>query len=165
MLVGVMGDTHDHLPNIKRAVLEMNENSVDMILHTGDYIAPFVIPVLAGCESRVIGVFGNNDGDRELLTKKCAEYENLEIKGNFTELTLSGKRVALIHGHEKNILGDLIEGGLFDLVVHGHTHQKSISRKGRTLALNPGEICGYLTGRSSCALVDMRTLDTYSIEW
>ena len=31
---------------------------------------------------------------------------------------------------------------------------KGIERKGKTLAINPGELCGYLTGKSTIAILD-----------
>jgi len=30
----------------------------------------------------------------------------------------------------------------------------SIERKGKTLTVNPGELCGYLTGKATIALLD-----------
>lgn len=164
MLLGIMGDTHDHLDNIGKATCVMNERSVDLVLHTGDFISPFVIPALGRCDSRVIGVFGNNDGDRELLTKKCTESGKVEIQGNFADLEISGRRLALIHGHEQKILADLVESGLFDMMVCGHTHAKTLTLTGKTYVLNPGEVCGYLTGESTCAIVDMRSMATEFID-
>jgi putative phosphoesterase len=158
MIFGLLGDTHDHLPRIKKTVDVLNREAAGgMFLHTGDFIAPFVIPALARLEGKVIGVYGNNDGDHELLQVRCAETENVRIEGNFFEFVAEDKRIALLHGHEKALLSDLIESGLFDLVVHGHSHRAGISRKGRTLVINPGEVCGYLTGKPSCASYDTNT--------
>jgi putative phosphoesterase len=155
MIIGLLGDTHDHITRIEKAVAILNREAAGgMFLHTGDFIAPFVIPALSCLDGDVIGVYGNNDGDHELLQIRCAEAENIRIEGNFFEFTIEGKRIALLHGHEKNILSDLIESGLFDLVVHGHSHRAGIFRKGRTLVINPGEVCGYLTGKPSCASYD-----------
>ena len=156
MKIGILGDTHDHLPNIRQAVDLLNREADDLFLHTGDFIAPFVVPALAGLGGTVIGVFGNNDGDRDLLKTRCSESGNVRIEGNFFETECDGLRIALLHGHEKALLADLIESGLFDLIVHGHTHRASISSRGRTLVINPGEVCGYLTGSPSCALYDTR---------
>jgi putative phosphoesterase len=47
--------------------------------------------------------------------------------------------------------------GAYDVVVHGHTHQASLSKEGRTLVVNPGEICGYLSGKSTFAILDATT--------
>lgn len=157
MRIGIVGDSHDHLHNVIRTVAFLNAEGVDLVLHTGDYIAPFVIPEFARCTAPVIGVFGNNDGDRGLLTARCGEFRNIEIRGNFCELDPDGLKVALLHGHEAALLHDLVESGFFDLVVHGHTHRSEISRRGRTLVINPGEICGYLTGEPTCALFDTLT--------
>ncbi len=157
MRIGILGDTHDHMPNISKAVDLLNRTADGLFLHTGDFISPFVIPVLAGFEGTVIGVFGNNDGDRDLLNTRCCESGNVRIEGNFFEMECDGLRIALLHGHEKALLADLIESGLFDLVIHGHTHRASVSTRGRTLVINPGEVCGYLTGSPSCALYDTRS--------
>ena len=157
MRIGIVGDSHDHLKNIIRTVAFLNSEAVDLVLHTGDYIAPFVIPEFARCTAPVIGVFGNNDGDRELLTARCGEYRNIEIRGNFCELEPDGLKVALLHGHEAALLNDLVESGFFDVLVHGHTHRPGLSRRGKTLVINPGEICGYLTGEPTCALFDTLT--------
>lgn len=155
MIIGLLGDTHDHIPRIDLAVDVLNrEVRGGIFLHAGDFIAPFVIPALARLEGQVIGVYGNNDGDHELLQIRCAETENVRIDGNFFESVIGGKRIALLHGHERSLLSDLIESGLFDLVVHGHSHRSNISSKGKTLVINPGEVCGYLTGRPSCAIYD-----------
>lgn len=157
MRIGILGDTHDHLPNIGQAVDLLNSEADDLFLHTGDFISPFVVPALTGLEGRVIGVFGNNDGDRDLLRTRCGESGNIRIEGNFFELECDGLRIALLHGHEKALLADLIESGLFDLVVHGHSHRASVSFQGKTLVINPGEVCGYLTGHPTCALYDTRS--------
>jgi putative phosphoesterase len=163
MLLGIMGDSHDNLANLEKAVHEMNERSVDLVLHTGDFISPFTIPALANCHTGVMGVIGNNDGDREMLNKKCTESGTVEIQGNFVDFVKFGRRIALIHGHEQKILDAIIESELYDMVVHGHTHKKMLSRTGKTLVLNPGEVCGYLTGDATCAIVDLHTMNTQFI--
>ena len=42
----------------------------------------------------------------------------------------------------------------FDVVVHGHTHKAEIRQEGETLVVNPGEVCRYLSGRATIALLD-----------
>jgi hypothetical protein len=154
MLIGIMGDTHDNIPKVRDAVVFMNGQDVGLVLHTGDYVAPFIIPVLGELKAPLIGVFGNNDGDRELLLKRSVQEVGIEIRGNFAELKEGGVRIGLLHGHEESLLQALITGGGFDLVVHGHTHQPGVARSGRTLVINPGEVCGYLTGMATVATFD-----------
>jgi hypothetical protein len=154
MLVGLIADTHDRLPMVEKAVKRLNEENVGLVLHAGDYVAPFVIPKFKDLKARLIGVFGNNDGDHELLKRRFSECKGLEMRGNFAEMTIDGLRVALLHGHEEELLKALVEGESFDVVVHGHTHRVEVYKKGRTLVVNPGEVCGYLSGKSTIALFD-----------
>jgi hypothetical protein len=152
MKIGIMGDTHDHIPRIRKAVEVLCREGVDIVLHTGDFIAPFVIPEIARVEVPVVGVFGNNDGDCPLLLSRCREQGNMEIRGYFAELEYGGQRIALLHGHDRERLAGCMESGLYDLVVHGHTHSSAITWAGKSLCVNPGEVCGYLTGEPSIAL-------------
>lgn len=155
MLVGLIADTHDRLHMVDKAVKKLNEENVELVLHAGDYVAPFVIPKFKKLRAKLIGVFGNNDGDRELLKKRFGEHEELEMRGNFAEIVVDGLKIALLHGNEEELLMTLIDGESFDVVVHGHTHKAEVYRKGKTLVVNPGEVCGYLTGKSTVALLDI----------
>jgi hypothetical protein len=154
MLIGLIADTHDNLPMVDRAVKRLNEENVELVLHAGDYVAGFVIPRFKELKAKLIGVFGNNDGDHELLRKRFSENKRLELRGNFAEITADGLKIALLHGGDVELLEALIDQERFDVVVHGHTHIAEIRRKGKTLVVNPGEVCGYLTGKSTLALLD-----------
>lgn len=154
MLIGLIADTHDRLPLIDKAIRKLNEGNFELVLHAGDYVAPFAIPKFADLKAKLIGVFGNNDGDREFIKKKFSEHRGLEIRGDFAEITVDGLKIALLHGNEEELLKALIESEGFDVVVHGHTHKAEVYRKGKTLVVNPGEVCGYLTGKSTLALLD-----------
>jgi putative phosphoesterase len=154
MLIGLMSDTHDCLPMVRTAVKEMNRLGVGFVVHAGDFVAPFVVRDLQHLQSPCIGVFGNNDGDHELLKKRMGEKEGFEIRGFFAALTIQERSIAVFHGHEPDLLEALLNANSFDLVVHGHSHQRGIVRKGKTLAVNPGEVCGYLTGIPTLALYE-----------
>jgi putative phosphoesterase len=164
MLIGLIADTHDCLPMVDKAVRRMNEENVDIVLHAGDYVSPFVIPRFKELKMKLVGVFGNNDGDHELLRKRFSENERLEIRGNFAEATIDNLRFALLHGSEKELLKALIDGECFDVVVHGHSHNAEVYRKGRTLVVNPGEVCGYLSGKSTVALFDTAKREARIVE-
>lgn len=164
MLIGLISDTHDNLSMVMKAVNRLNEENVELVLHAGDYVASFVIPKFKELRARMIGVFGNNDGDHNLLKKKFAENRRLEIRGDFADLTIDGLRIALLHGNDTELLKALIETEFFDIVVHGHMHVAGVHRKGRTLVVNPGEVCGYLTGKSTVAIVDTMNRDAKILE-
>ena len=157
MLIGIMSDTHDNLPKTKEAVARLNDEGVELVLHAGDFIAPFVIGVLKNLNAEMVGVFGNNDGDRDMLVKKCSEHPHLSIRGTFSRIHAGGMTIGLLHGSNLDLLDTLLSSGAFDLVVYGHTHRADVHMQGRTLAVNPGEVCGYLSGTSTIALADTRT--------
>jgi len=155
MLIGAISDSHDNLPQIEKAVQILNDQKVGLVLHAGDYVAGFVIPKLAKLNCQLIGVFGNNDGDHELLKKRFSETANCTIHDRFTTVTIEGYRIALLHGHETELLNVIIDSNYFDAVIHGHSHKVGIEQKGKTLTINPGELCGYLTGKPTIAILDM----------
>jgi len=154
VLIGVISDTHDNLPMIEKAVEKLNDTKVALVLHAGDYVAPFVISKFKALNTQLIGVFGNNDGDHEFLKKRFNECKNCEIHDRFTEVNADGFKIALVHGDDTELLEALINCGSFDAVIHGHSHMVGAAKRGRTLVVNPGEVCGYLSGKSTLALLD-----------
>ncbi len=158
MIVGVMADTHDRLPLLDKAVKRLIEEKVDLVLHAGDYVAPFVAPHFKPLKAKFIGVFGNNDGDKELLKKKFTEI-GAQLRGRFAEVKIDGLKIAVLHGEEEELLNSLIDTGSYDVVIHGHTHEAKTYKKGKTLVVNPGETCGYLTEKPTIAVLNSKTLD------
>jgi putative phosphoesterase len=159
-----MGDTHDNLSMIDKAIERLNREKVELVLHTGDYVSGFVIPRFKALNARLIGVFGNNDGDRERLRSKFGENSNLEIRGSFGEVVAGSVKVALLHGVDGALLNALIEGGCFDVVVYGHTHRAEIRKEERTLVINPGEVCGYVNGKTTVAVLDTTRSEARIVE-
>jgi len=169
LLIGIMSDTHDHLSLVDKAVEKLQQQKVELVLHAGDYISPFVIPHFKPFKGRFIGVFGNNDGDHEFLKRRFAEF-GLDIRGVFAEVKMEGLRIAMLHGGEpggppgaSELLKSLIESECFDVIVHGHVHEARAYKKGKTLIINPGETCGYLTQKPSIAVLNTKTLDVKTI--
>ena len=162
MIVGIISDTHDRLPLLDKAVKQLNEEKVELVLHAGDYIAPFVVPHFRPLKADLIGVFGNNDGDRDLLRKRFTELGS-EIRGRFAEVIVDGLRIAVLHGDEEELLRSLINAESHDVIVHGHTHEAKTYRKGETLVINPGEVCGYLTEKPTIAILNTQTLNVKTV--
>lgn len=154
LLVGAISDTHDNLSNVEKVIACLNKAKVGLVLHAGDYVSPFVIPKFKALNCRLIGVFGNNDGDHAFLKQRFTESGNCEIHGRFTKVDVDGFKIALIHGDEVELLKVLIASGYFDAVVHGHSHMLALQKNNKTLVINPGELCGYLTGKATYALLD-----------
>jgi predicted phosphodiesterase len=76
MKVGVLADTHDRLPAMAALVARMTERGAAMLLHAGDFCAPFALSPLLEPHLPVAGVFGRNDGDRQGLLGKAAAHSS-----------------------------------------------------------------------------------------
>jgi putative phosphoesterase len=163
MKIGIIADTHDNLPAIDRAVRRLNQERVQLVLHLGDYVAGFAVLRFKPLEAKLIGIFGNNDGDHQLLEKRFKEI-NAEIRGIFAEVIVEGVKIAMTHGDELELLESLIGTESYSVVAHAHSHEAKIERKGKTLVINPSEVCGYLSGKSTLALLDTKSLDARIVE-
>lgn len=162
MIVGLISDTHDRLPLVNEAVKRFNEEKAEIVLHAGDYIAPFVASHFKPLKARLIGVFGNNDGDRVLLREKFSEI-GAEIRGKFAYVNADELKIGLLHGDETDLLRSLLELESHDVIVNGHSHIAKTYRKGKTIVINPGEACGYLSGQPTISILYTDTLDVKTI--
>jgi len=66
--------------------------------------------------------------------------------------------------HEPYLLESVAQSGVYDFVFYGHTHEVDIRKVGNTLIVNPGESCGYLTGKATVVLLDPKTGSTELLE-
>lgn len=164
MKVGIISDTHDNLPLVDKALERLNREKVELVLHAGDYVAPFTVVHFKQLRAKLIGVFGNNDGDRPLLEKRFADIEKIHIRGNFAEVTADRVKIALLHGEDQELLQSLVNTGYYDVIVHGHSHEARAYKKGKTIVINPGEVCGYLSGKSTIALLDTKTREVKIVQ-
>jgi putative phosphoesterase len=162
MILGVMSDSHDHLENIGKAVAAFTERRIGSLIHGGDLCSPFVFRQLEQlrelCPS-MYAVFGNNDGDRVLLTEKGRGF--CTFRDGALTLELGGRRIAVMH--YPDVAESLHRSGDFDLVIYGHSHQVRVEGSDRIL-LNPGSCAGYLAQRATIAAVDLASLEVELIE-
>ncbi len=158
MLIGVMSDTHDNIPLVRKAIEVFNDKRVGYVIHAGDYTSPFTLKLFPELRCDVVGVFGNNDGDKLLLQERAGG----KIRNQPYVFTLHGRSIVVMHEH--HVVEALSDSGHFDLVIYGHTHVADIRTVKRTLIVNPGEVCGYLYGKPTVALVNLEKLSAEVIE-
>lgn len=156
MKIGIITDSHDHQANLRKAVEIFNSSGVGKVLHAGDLVAPFTKRELGKLKAPLVCVFGNNDGERLGLKSVFGE-----IYAPPLEMTLLGKKLLLLH--EPDNLEVIIQSGYFDVIIYGHTHEVDI-RRGKTLVINPGESCDWLTGKSHIAILDLVTMEPELIQ-
>ena len=156
MRIGVLSDTHDRLPMIDAAMDRFRAVGVDTLVHAGDVISPFAAKRLAQFPGTLHVVYGNNDGERAGLNGVLPQIQDGPIF-----LDLGGRRV-LVHHALDWCHDDQLEQA--DVVVAGHTHEVEVRSHGKKLMVNPGECCGWVTGRCTIAVVDLDRLEAEIIE-
>jgi putative phosphoesterase len=154
MRIGVVSDTHGHVELTRPAVRMLESLAVERVLHCGDIGSAAVVELFAGWPTDF--VFGNCDLEPAKLAKAIAAAGQT-CHGEFGELTLAGKRIALLHSHDGKRFRRTLDSGEWDLVCYGHTHVATIDRYGPTLALNPGAL--YRANPHSIAVVDLPKLE------
>ena len=159
MRVGLMADSHDRLPAIAEIVKQMQAAGVSMLIHAGDYCAPFSLRPIEEASMSLAGVFGKNDGDTQGLLAKASAGFGAELFESPHSVEVGGQRILVVHD-----IGEVqprsIEG--HSIVVHGFTHQQELKHRGDTLIVNPGEACGWLYGTPKAAILD---LDAKKVEF
>jgi len=162
MIIGAMADTHDRLDAVDKAISYFNSQKVTDVLHAGDLVSPFVAPLFSKLKAKLHFVWGNNEGDHNFVKVRFADIGVTPL-GDFAALQLGGKKISLLHGIHEEIVDSLVKSGCYDLVVRGHNHKAEII-EGETLVVNPGEVCGYLTGRQTIALIDLQEMHGQIVE-
>lgn len=160
MKIGIISDSHDHIENIKKSLQIFKSRNVDFILHLGDYVNPASVKAFQGI--KLIGIFGNNDGDKFRLINTFNEIGG-EIKGDFHEFEKDSLKFACYHGTEPQLRDALIECGRYDIVIYGHTHECENKRVGNTLVLNPGTAHGFLE-KATVLIIDTKTKEAEFID-
>ena len=155
MKIGIISDTHDNLPWIKKAVEIFNREKVELVLHAGDFVSPFTFLEFKNLNCPLKGVFGNNDGDKLYLQEKFKGIG--ELYPAPYNVKINNKNIIMMH--KEKLIDALVESQKYDVVIYGHTHHIDLRKIGKTLIVNPGECGGWLTGKSTIALLDMKTLE------
>jgi uncharacterized protein len=155
MKIGIIADTHDNLPQIKKAVEIFNQEKVELVLHAGDFVSPFTCLEFKNLNCPLKGVFGNNDGDKIYLQEKFKGIGELFPEPYKTNI--NHKNIIMLH--LEKLIDDLAESQKYEVIIYGHTHRSDLRKIGKTLIVNPGECGGWLTGKSTIALLDLEKLE------
>jgi putative phosphoesterase len=154
MKIAILSDTHDNVWKIDAALALAREAGVGHAIFCGDFCAPFSLVRLAKLGVPIEAVWGNNDGDKWLLTVQANKVGNVTLHGELAELELGGLKIGV--NHYPNIAKRLAQSGAYDVVCYGHDHVAHEEQVGNCLLLNPGEVMGR-DGRSSFIILDTET--------
>jgi putative phosphoesterase len=72
-------------------------------------------------------------------------------------MNLNHKNIIILH--KEGLIDALAESQKYDIIIYGHTHRTDLREIGKTIIINPGECGGWLTGKSTIALLNLENLE------
>ncbi len=154
MKIGLMADSHDHIFNVVKALKVFKENNVELVMHAGDFVAPFTVKkIYAGI--KVIGVFGNNEGEKKGILDITRDLP-VEIHYEPYFFEINDIKFCLVHDLQKFSSNSEHKA---KIVIFGHTHKQEKYIKDNILFINPGESCGWVNGKATAAILNLPDME------
>ncbi|MCP4343460.1 MAG: metallophosphoesterase family protein [Desulfobulbaceae bacterium] len=139
--LAILSDSHDQIANLRAAINYCNTSNIDVLIHCGDLISPFMLKELALFRGPVHLIYGNNVGDQHLISSRCgSDYPNISHHGMLGKFTCDDRKIAMVHYPEQ--ARRLASLSSYDIVCCGHSHRYGIEYLGSTLLINPGQLLG-----------------------
>ncbi|OQX00854.1 hypothetical protein BWK69_00640 [Candidatus Parcubacteria bacterium A4] len=156
MRIAVFSDSHDNMPNLKKALQWIEKEKIKIILHCGDICNSDTLREMAdNFSGKIYLAFGNADdcsGINKLL--KTKKLPNVFLCGEIGEIELVGRKIGFCHFPE--IAKEMAESGKYNMVFHGHTHKPWESKINFCRLINPGNMAG-LFYKASFAVYNTKT--------
>lgn len=160
MLFGVVSDTHNNIKNIKRIISIFNELSLEFVIHTGDVTKPDALKEFSKLNTKLIGVYGNNDRNEQGLEDTAIENGFLFRQPPF-KISKANRKIVIFH--EPDLINEFLIKNDVDIVLHGHTHRYREESINNTLLFNPGESAGMLEGKNAIGIISLKDLSVERI--
>jgi len=154
----LISDTHDNMDKIKKIPDLIKNYSITKVFHCGDMVSPFTVKYFLNSGTEFYGIFGNNDGEKIGLNKVSGNLIGYGPRAVETD----GKKIFMMHEPYSLIAAE--NSGVYDYVFFGHTHEKVNRKNNNTFVINPGEGCGWLTGKATCAVINPFTEEVKIVE-
>jgi len=156
MILGILSDTHGHLPRTRTAIRQLTDAGAELLIHCGDLGSEEIVTLLFEVKEEglpVIAVPGNVDEwDPGLIL--YAKKLGLSLPRT-ARTTQGGMTIAVHHGHDPREMSSLEHTPGLDLLFTGHTHVAKDQIIGSLRILNPGAV--YRAQIPSVAVFDTET--------
>jgi putative phosphoesterase len=137
MRIAIISDTHGRHELVEKALKRIDDFRVELILHCGDIDDVETVWLFP---PNTHFVFGNCDKYELTALRQAMHGIGATCHEYLGSMELGGKKIALLHGDDGDLLDDLEYSGGFDYIFHGHTHVAGERRRGPTRIINPGAI-------------------------
>ena len=155
--IGILSDSHGRTKRLASALKALLDRGAEAVVHCGDICAVECLEALCACGVPAHVVAGNMDRHVARL-QTAAARGGANFAWEVIEVDLGdGRRLAATHGSDEAVLEQLVSGGQFAYVCHGHTHRRRDERIGAVRVINPGALYHPRDGKPTVALLDCRT--------
>jgi len=156
MKILITTDSHDRWDYLSRAIEIGNDAGCNIMLFSGDFVAPTGVAILTNFNGQVHFVRGNNEGELVRLTRKLDAEANCTFHVDVMDETFDGLRFYM--NHYPDIVRNAALTGNYDVCVYGHNHlyHDEVLDNGTRL-LNAGEVCGNRTNTPTAMIFDTTT--------
>ncbi len=140
MLIAVISDIHDNIPNLAKCLDWCRHNKVKKIIFCGDTTTEETLSYLAREFSGEIFMVSGNG---ELFEPdRLNSYRNISYHGRAGYQELDGCPIGFCHEpvNIKKVL--TLSSQTPDFIFYGHTHQPWLDKRGPMIVANPGNLSG-----------------------
>jgi uncharacterized protein len=149
-MIGIISDSHDNLTAVRKAIRVFTDAGCGLVVHAGDFVAPFTATELRSLACPVKAVYGNCDGEKKGLAAAFAGLGEICA----APLIFDHFGLKILVSHLSAPVPGFIRGKKCDVLIYGHTHKPEIRTENGILIINPGEAGGWVHGKSTVALLD-----------
>jgi len=140
MLIGLLSDSHANTSRLENAVSLLVARDAEIIVHCGDIVATNHVSILASAGVPAYLVAGNMDRRPAKLAEEARKC-GVNFAPDFLDVPLGdGRYLIALHGHNEQLLGELVTGGQFPYICHGHTHRAADNTCGSVRVICPGAL-------------------------
>jgi len=126
MKILIVSDSHDNLPNLKKALIFAKKEKIKTLIHCGDISSAETFYFLRNnFVGKIHAVRGNADNDLKNLSA-TAELKIGEIKIAANHYPAKARKLA--------------KSQKYDFVFYGHNHRPWVRIIGKTILANPGTL-------------------------
>ncbi len=140
MLIAIISDTHDNIPNLKKCLSWCQNNKIEKIIFCGDATTIETINYLA---SEFSGQIFITNGNAEIYSNSdLQKYKNIDYYPEIGIIKIANLNIGFCHQPEKINLILKTKKNNLDFIFYGHTHRPALKKNKNTIIANPGNLTG-----------------------
>jgi hypothetical protein len=144
--IGVLSDSHlSRVTEEFKLLVQGVFQDVDIIIHAGDMVSRAIYDYLCNWDLRAVkGNMDDFDLDNILPRKRIEVVE--------------GRRVGIVHGRgapysvEQVVLSEFTD---MDMIIFGHSHVPTYTKKGDLILFNPGALRNPAIGKKTVGMIEI----------